>query len=59
MAPAAFQFIASAITDVDCNSGRATDVVVTAVTAVAAVGAPYARRQTISKLPYPVSHQTT
>jgi hypothetical protein len=41
MAPAAFQFIVSAITDVD---GRATDVVVTVVTAVAAVGALCARR---------------
>jgi hypothetical protein len=34
MTPAAFQFIASAITGVDGNDGRATDVVVTAVTAV-------------------------
>jgi hypothetical protein len=59
MAPAAFQVIVSAITGVDGNGGRATGVVVTAVTAVAAVGALYARRQTISKLPYPVSHQTT
>jgi hypothetical protein len=38
MAPAAFQFIASAIIDVDGNDGRATDVVVTVVTAVAALG---------------------
>jgi hypothetical protein len=59
MTPAAFQFIASAITDVDGNDGRATDVVVTVVTTVAAVGALCARRQIISKLPYPVSHQTT
>ena len=60
MMPAAFQFIVSAITDVDGNDGRATDVVVTVVTAVAAVGAlACARRQTISKLPYPVGHQTT
>jgi hypothetical protein len=44
MTPAAFQFIASAITDVDGNDGSATDVVVTVVTAVAAVGALYARR---------------
>jgi hypothetical protein len=31
MTPAAFQFIASAITGVDGNDGRATDVVVTVV----------------------------
>ena len=42
MTLAAFQV--SVITDVDCNDGRATDVVVTVVTAVAAVGALYARR---------------
>jgi hypothetical protein len=44
MAPAAFQFIVSAITGVDSNDGRATDVVVTVVTAAAAVGALYTRR---------------
>jgi hypothetical protein len=43
MTPAAFQLIVSAITDVDGNDGRATDVVVAVVTAVAAVGALYAR----------------
>jgi hypothetical protein len=48
MTPAAFQFIASAIAGVDGNDGRATDVVVTAVTAVApAVGALYAVRWTL------------
>jgi hypothetical protein len=44
MAPAAFQFIAGVITGVDDNDGRATDVVVTVVTSVAAVGALCARR---------------
>jgi hypothetical protein len=41
---AAFQFIAGVITVVDGDDGRATDVVVTVVTAVAAVGALYSAR---------------
>jgi hypothetical protein len=46
MTPAAFQFIVSAITGVDGNDGRATDVVVTVVTLRSScpVGALYARR---------------
>jgi hypothetical protein len=58
MTPAAFQFIVSAITDVDGNDGRgrATDVVVTVVTAVAAVGALYARLISNYSTPYKPSN---
>jgi hypothetical protein len=47
MTPTAFQFIVGVITVVDGNDGRATDVVGTVVTAVAAVGASWSELCTL------------